>query len=67
MTSSRKSSPHADQQIVKIADFGVAEDRGRAKGAITAVGTNVYAAPEHNPLVQTGPLDTATLNARASI
>ncbi|MBA3804200.1 MAG: protein kinase [Acidobacteria bacterium] len=52
----------ADQQIVKIADFGVAKIEA-SEGAITRVGTNVYAAPEHNPLVQTGPLDTANLNA----
>jgi serine/threonine protein kinase len=52
----------ADQKIVKIADFGVAKIEA-SEGAITRVGTNVYAAPEHNPLVQTGPLDPALLNA----
>src|SRR6266704_1502364 len=46
----------ADHQIVKIADFGVAK-LGAADGAITRVGTNIYAAPEHNPLMQTAPLD----------
>jgi serine/threonine protein kinase len=51
----------ADQQVVKIADFGVAKIEA-SEGAITRVGTNIYAAPEHNPLVQTGPLDTAALN-----
>jgi serine/threonine protein kinase len=48
-----------DQEIVKIADFGVA--KLDAEGAITRVGTNIYAAPEHNPLVQTAALDTASL------
>ena len=31
------------------------------EGAITRVGTNIYSAPEHNPLMQTGQLDTARL------
>lgn len=52
----------ADAQVVKIADFGVAKIEA-TEGAITRVGTNIYAAPEHNPLVQTGPLDTASLAA----
>jgi serine/threonine protein kinase len=51
----------ADAETVKIADFGVAKIEA-TEGAITRVGTNVYAAPEHNPLVQTGPLDTASLS-----
>lgn len=51
----------ADKQIVKIADFGVARLDAN-EGAITRVGTNIYSAPEHNPLMQTGQLDTATLN-----
>ena len=50
----------ADHQTVKIADFGVAK-LGAADGAITRVGTNIYAAPEHNPLMQTAPLDTGSL------
>lgn len=50
----------ADHQTVKIADFGVAK-LGTADGAITRVGTNVYAAPEHNPLMQTAPLDSGSL------
>ena len=54
----------ADAQVVKIADFGVAKLEA-TEGAITRVGTNIYAAPEHNPLVQTGPLDTASLAAHA--
>jgi serine/threonine protein kinase len=50
----------ADRQTVKIADFGVAR-LDTSEGAITRVGTNIYSAPEHNPLMQTGQLDTATL------
>lgn len=49
----------ADRQIVKIADFGVAKFAGD-DGAITRVGTEVYAAPEHHPLVQTGSLAVTT-------
>lgn len=54
----------ADKRIVKIADFGVARLEA-TEGAITRVGTNIYAAPEHNPLVQTGPLDTGALHIGA--
>src|SRR5260370_3719055 len=43
-----------------MADFGVARLDAN-EGAITRVGTNIYSAPEHNPLVQTGQLDTASL------
>ncbi|HEY0366256.1 MAG TPA: serine/threonine protein kinase [Pyrinomonadaceae bacterium] len=50
----------ADQQIVKIADFGVARIDSM-DGAITRVGTNIYSAPEHNPSIQTGQLDTRGL------
>lgn len=50
----------ADRKVVKIADFGVARIEAN-EGAITRVGTNIYSAPEHNPLVQTGRLDTAGL------
>ena len=50
----------ADKEIVKIADFGVAR-LDNSEGAITRVGTNIYSAPEHNPLVQTGQLDTTGL------
>jgi serine/threonine protein kinase len=53
----------ADAQTVKIADFGVAKIEA-TEGAITRVGTNIYAAPEHNPLVQTGPLDAASLTTK---
>ncbi|MDQ3817712.1 MAG: protein kinase [Acidobacteriota bacterium] len=52
----------ADGQIVKIADFGVAKLEA-TEGAITRVGTNIYAPPEHNPLVQTGPLDASLIEA----
>src|SRR5947209_3976309 len=50
----------ADSQIVKIADFGVAKLEA-TEGAITRVGTNIYAPPEHNPLVQTGQLDSSAI------
>ena len=50
----------ADQHTIKIADFGVAKIEA-AEGAITRVGTDVYAAPEHHPLAVTGPLDTTSL------
>jgi serine/threonine protein kinase len=50
----------ADKRIVKIADFGVARLDGH-EGAITRVGTNIYSAPEHNPLVHTGQLDFARI------
>ena len=55
----------ADKRVVKIADFGVARLEA-TEGAITRVGTNIYAAPEHNPLVQTGPLDTGALHIGAA-
>ncbi|HZN01779.1 MAG TPA: serine/threonine-protein kinase, partial [Pyrinomonadaceae bacterium] len=50
----------ADKEVVKIADFGVAR-LDSTDGAITRVGTNIYSAPEHNPLMQTGQLDTGGL------
>ncbi len=56
----------ADQRVVKIADFGVAKLEA-ADGAITRVGTDIYAAPEHHPLIQTGQLDTAALVARSAV
>jgi serine/threonine protein kinase len=52
----------ADHQIVKIADFGVARLEA-SEGAITRVGTNIYAAPEHSPLLQTTELGTASLSS----
>jgi serine/threonine protein kinase len=51
-----------DHETLKIADFGVAKIEA-AEGAITRVGTNIYAAPEHNPLVQTAALDTGSLQS----
>jgi serine/threonine protein kinase len=54
---------NADRRIVKIADFGVARLEA-TEGVITRVGTNIYSAPEHNPLVHTGPLETGALHAR---
>src|SRR2546423_10677768 len=56
----------ADQNTVKIADFGGAKIEA-AEGAITRVGTDVYAAPEHHPLMTTGPLDTASLARRVML
>ncbi len=53
-----------DCQTVKIADFGVAKIEG-GDTAITRVGTNIYAAPEHNPLAQTAPLDPSRLSGGA--
>ncbi|MEP6919953.1 MAG: serine/threonine protein kinase [bacterium] len=53
----------ADRQLLKIADFGVARFEAN-EGAITRVGTNIYSAPEHNPLGQTGPLDPSSLSPR---
>ena len=55
----------ADRQTVKIADFGVARFEA-TEGAITRVGTNIYAAPEHNPLVQTAQLDSGSLGSLGS-
>ncbi len=51
----------ADRRTVKIADFGVAKIEAD-EGLITRVGTDVYAAPEHHPLAQTGRLDTSSLS-----
>jgi serine/threonine protein kinase len=51
-----------DHQTVKIADFGVAKIEA-AEGVITRVGTNIYAAPEHSPLLQTAQLGTASLSS----
>ena len=54
----------ADKEIVKIADFGVAR-LDEAEGAITRVGTNIYSAPEHNPLMHTGQLHPSGLRTPA--
>jgi serine/threonine protein kinase len=45
----------ADREVVKIADFGVAKIEA-GEGLITRVGTDVYAAPEHHPLMAAGGL-----------
>ncbi|MBA3439304.1 MAG: protein kinase [Pyrinomonadaceae bacterium] len=56
----------ADRRIVKIADFGVAKIEP-TEGGMTRVGTEVYAAPEHNPLAQTGALDIQALRVAPSL
>src|SRR5207244_1174883 len=56
----------ADRETVKIADFGVAKLEA-ADGAITRVGTNIYAAPEHNPLVETAALGTSSLSSHLQL
>lgn len=56
----------ADRETVKIADFGVARIEA-GDGAITRVGTNIYAAPEHNPLVQTAALEFGASRDRARL
>lgn len=50
-----------DRRTVKIADFGVAKI-GAHEGNITRVGTNIYAAPEHNPQLQTAQLASGETN-----
>lgn len=40
----------ADREIVKIADFGVARF-SQSDSPITRVGTNIYAPPEHSPML----------------
>lgn len=52
----------ADREIVKIADFGVAKIEA-SEGLITRVGTDVFAAPEHHPLMQAGVLGTGSLTS----
>src|SRR5437588_9018958 len=56
----------SDHETVKIADFGVAKLEA-ADGAITRVGTNIYAAPEHNPLVETAALGTGSLSSHLQL
>lgn len=51
----------SDRKTVKIADFGVAKI-GAHEGNITRVGTNIYAAPEHNPQLQTAQLASGETN-----
>jgi serine/threonine protein kinase len=55
-----------DGQTVKIADFGVAKIEA-GEGAITRVGTNVYAPPEHSPLSHTGGFDDHTIGPQRQL
>jgi serine/threonine protein kinase len=58
----------ADRQTVKIADFGVARI-SQSDAPITRVGTNIYAPPEHSPMLsgQTGTLVSPKLTPAADI
>ncbi|NNE67074.1 MAG: protein kinase [Pyrinomonadaceae bacterium] len=58
----------ADKKIVKIADFGVARSDS-SDSPITRVGTNIYAPPEHSPLLagQTGLLEFSKLTPAADV
>ncbi len=58
----------ADLSTVKIADFGVARVNV-SDAPITRVGTNIYAPPEHSPLMagKTGDLDMSRLTPAADI
>jgi serine/threonine protein kinase len=57
-----------DRETVKIADFGVAR-LSDADTPITRVGTNIYAPPEHSPLLsgQNGTANVAKLTPAADI
>ena len=57
-----------DLETVKIADFGVARF-STSQTPITRVGTNVYAPPEHSPLLsgQTGDLEPRGLTPASDI
>ncbi len=57
-----------DAESVKIADFGVARF-AQSDSPITRVGTNVYAPPEHSPMLagQTGVLTFGQLTTAADI
>ncbi len=58
----------ADLSAVKIADFGVARVN-ISDAPITRVGTNIYAPPEHSPLMagNTGDLASSSLTPAADI
>lgn len=58
----------ADRQTVKIADFGVAKIKqlAQAEGLITRVGTDVYAPPEHHPLVRSQQADAQAISSVAA-
>lgn len=57
-----------DRQTIKIADFGVAKIKqlAQAEGLITRVGTDVYAPPEHHPLLRTQQIDAQAINYLAA-
>ncbi len=57
-----------DHETVKIADFGVARF-SHLNSPITRVGTNIYAPPEHSPLIadQAGVVTTTKLTPAADI
>ncbi len=57
-----------DRKIVKIADFGVARVVN-SDSPITRVGTNIYAPPEHSPLLAgaTGDLENGTLTPASDV
>lgn len=59
---------NANLTTVKIADFGVARVNV-SDAPITRVGTNIYAPPEHSPLMagKTGDLDSSRLTPAADI
>ncbi len=58
-----------DRKTVKIADFGVARMSQEVDTPITRVGTNMFAPPEHSPMLsgQTGMLAFAELTPAADI
>lgn len=58
----------ADRETVKIADFGVAKIN-QTDSPITRVGTNIYAPPEHSPMLagQTGLLKFPKLTPAADV
>lgn len=59
----------ADRQTVKIADFGVARVSQATDSPITRVGTNMFAPPEHSPMLSgnTGTLAFTQLTPAADI
>ncbi len=58
----------SDRKIVKIADFGVARVVN-SDSPITRVGTNIYAPPEHSPLLAgaTGELEHSILTPASDV